>query len=113
MLKFHIISERSLTVQPIVENSIKHGALTRHDGTGKVTVKTEETDDDVIITVSDNGIGANFTDIQREHYSVGIENTRKRLEILCKGTLEISITEDGCTAAITLPKASTKAEVSI
>ncbi len=102
-----------LTVQPIVENAIKHGALTRHNGTGKVIVKTEETDDDVTIMITDNGIGADFTDIQREHYNVGIENARKRIEILCKGTLKISFTEDGCIAVITLPKASKKTEASI
>ncbi len=102
-----------LTVQPIVENAIKHGALTRHDGTGKVIVKTEESDDDVTITITDNGIGADLTDIQKEHYNVGIENARKRLEILCKGTLEISLSEDGCIAVIKLPKASKKAEASI
>ena len=100
-----------LTVQPIVENAIKHGALTRHDGTGKVTVKTEKCNDNVIITITDNGIGADLTDIQKEHYNVGIENARKRLEILCKGTLEVSFTEGGCLAVITLPKASNEAEV--
>ena len=102
-----------LTVQPIVENAIKHGALTRRDGTGRVTVKTEEKDNTVIITVNDNGIGAHFTDRQREHYSVGIENARKRLEIQCGGALEICFTEGGCTAVITLPKEAENTEVNI
>ena len=112
-LKATVFMIPPLTVQPIVENAIKHGALTRHDGTGKVIVKTEESDDDVTITITDNGIGADLTDIQKEHYNVGIENARKRLEILCKGTLEISLSEDGCIAVIKLPKASKKAEASI
>ena len=83
-----------LTVQPIVENA-------------------EEKDNTVIITVNDNGIGAHFTDQQREHYSVGIENARKRLEILCGGALEISFTGGGCTAVITLPKEAENQEVNI
>lgn len=99
-----------LTVQPIVENAIKHGALTRLDGTGKVTVKTEENEDSIIITVSDNGKGIHLTDIQKDHYSVGIENAKKRLEILCKGTLEITFTDTGCTAVITLPQKKLKTE---
>ena len=75
--------------------------------------KTEEKDNTVIITVNDNGIGAHFTDRQREHYSVGIENARKRLEIQCGGALEICFTEGGCTAVITLPKEAENTEVNI
>lgn len=92
-----------LTVQPIVENAIKHGALTRRDGTGKVVVRTEEKDGSVIITVTDNGIGAKLTEKQSRHRSVGIENVRRRLEVQCGGTFEMNFTGDGGTAVITLP----------
>ena len=94
-----------LTVQPIAENAIKHGALTRRDGTGKVTIKTEDKGESIVITISDNGTGANLTDKQKEHRSVGIENAKKRLAVQCGGTLGVSIGENGCTAVITLPKA--------
>ncbi|MBR1750577.1 MAG: histidine kinase [Ruminococcus sp.] len=46
-----------LTIQPIVENAIKHGALTRRDGSGVVKIRTEEKDGNIIITVTDNGAG--------------------------------------------------------
>ena len=93
-----------LTVQPIAENAIKHGALTRRDGTGKVVIKTEDHGENIVITVSDNGTGAKLTDKQKEHRSVGIENAKKRLAVQCGGTLDVNIGENGCTAVITLPK---------
>ena len=94
----------ALTVQPIVENAIKHGALTRRDGTGFVNIKTEDTNEDIIITVTDNGKGAALTDKQKEHKSVGTENVRQRLELLCGGSLTIDITENGAVSIITIPK---------
>ena len=95
-----------LTVQPIVENAISHGALTRRDGTGIVTLKTEETDGNIIITVTDNGIGGFLTDKQNEHRSVGITNVRKRLSVQCGGTLDYIFTDNGSTAVITIPRSS-------
>ncbi len=45
-----------LTVQPIVENAVRHGALCREDG-GTVLLRTEETDSAYLITVQDDGLG--------------------------------------------------------
>lgn len=102
-----------LTVQTIVENAIKYGALTRNDGTGMVTVKTEDADDKIIITITDNGTGADLTDKQKEHNSIGIENAKKRLSVQCGGTLDVSFTESGSKSVITLPKASKKTEAAV
>ena len=97
-----------LTVQPLVENAIKHGALTRRDGSGVVKIKTEEHDGNIIITVTDNGAGtrAALTDKQKQHRSVGIENARQRLKLQCKGTLDVNISENGSKAVIIIPKNS-------
>ena len=99
-----------LTVQPIVENAIKYGALTRSDGTGRVTVKTEDADNEIIITITDNGTGADLTDKQKEHNSIGIKNAKKRLSVQCGGLLEVSYTENGSRSVITLPKSSKETE---
>ena len=93
-----------LTVQPIVENAIKYGALSRRDGSGMVKIVTEECGGMIVISVADNGTGASMTTAQKEHHSVGLENTRRRLEIQCGGTLELEITENGSAATIKLPK---------
>ncbi len=45
-----------LILQPIVENSIKHGFLGK-DGVGTVTVKVREENGDVLFYVSDDGVG--------------------------------------------------------
>ncbi|MCR5121133.1 MAG: histidine kinase [Ruminococcus sp.] len=101
----------ALTVQPIVENAIKHGALTRRDGSGFVKIKTEETDEDIIITVTDNGKGAALTTKQKEHKSVSTENVRKRLALQCGGSLDISISENGAVSVIRIPKSWQNREV--
>ncbi len=92
-----------LTVQPIVENAIKHGALTRRDGTGFVKITTEEFGGMVRIIVTDNGKGAALTLKQKEHQSVGTENVKQRLALMCNGTLEIELTSQGARSVITIP----------
>ena len=92
-----------LTVQPVVENAIKHGVLTRRDGTGVLKIKTEKTDSAIRITVMDNGTGASLTEKQKEHKSVGTENVRQRLAIQCRGTLDIETAENGTVSVIVIP----------
>lgn len=92
-----------LTVQPIVENAIKHGALTRRDGTGFVKIKTEEFGGMIRIIVTDNGKGAALTSKQKEHQSVGTENVKQRLALMCSGILEIELTSEGAKSVITIP----------
>ena len=94
----------ALTVQPIVENAVKHGALSRKDGTGKVVVTTENVGQFVRITVADNGIGAAITDKQKQHRNVGLSNARSRIQTQCGGTLTINYGENGTRAVITIPK---------
>jgi len=95
------------TLQPLVENAVRHGVTKREEG-GTVTVKTAETETDIIISVIDDGVGINaineFEDSDRTH--VGIDNVTKRLISMCNGTLSIeSIPGEGTTAVITIPKA--------
>lgn len=95
----------ALTVQPVVENAVKHGALTHHDGTGCVTLSTEEFGKYIRITVADNGMdNSGLTEIQRKNRGIGIENTRKRLSVLCNGSLEYRTGDDGTKAIILIPR---------
>lgn len=50
-----------LILQPIVENSIKHGFVEK-DGIGTITLGASEEGDDVLITVSDDGCGFDVPD---------------------------------------------------
>ena len=94
----------ALTVQPIVENAVKHGALTHRDGKGRVLLSTEALGDYIRITVSDNGLdNRGLTDAQRDSRGIGIEATRKRLQALCGGDLQISSDAAGTRAVILIP----------
>ena len=94
----------SLTVQPIVENAVKHGALTHPDGSRRVCLTTERIGKFIRIMVTDNGTeSAGLTDAQRKNRGVGIENTRKRLMTLCGGSLQINAYDGGTRAMILIP----------
>ena len=95
----------SLTVQPIVENAAKHGALTHRDGGGRVVLTTEAFGSYIRITITDNGNGrGNLTKTQKENHGIGIESTRKRLQALCGGSLQITTGEGGTKAVILISK---------
>ena len=98
----------SLTIQTIVENAVRHGITKRKEG-GTVKITTRENAYNYTVEIMDNGIGTELskqsrtTEKDRSH--VGIDNARKRIEIMCDGTLEISSTPNvGTTVLITIPK---------
>ena len=94
-----------LTVQPIVENAVKHGTSKKRGG-GRVKISTEEDGEGYIITVSDTGCGFDPgvpKDDGKRH--VGIENVRQRLANMCSGSLIIeSKVGEGPVATIRIPK---------
>ena len=95
-----------LSVQPLVENAVKHGVGMKKKG-GTVTISTSETDKAFIIKVADDGVGfdvnAPRADDGRSH--VGMENTRSRLRDMCGAEIITESTVDvGTTATIILPK---------
>lgn len=93
-----------LSVQPMVENAVRHGIGTRAGG-GTVTISTEENDREILVTVRDDGVGnSSITEQQKKRASIGIKNVRERLEALCSGSLEIIMESDGTTAVIRIPK---------
>lgn len=95
----------ALSVQPIVENAIKHGICKTQKG-GTVKISSFETDTDYRIEVSDDGIGFDVLlhlDDGKRH--VGIINSRYRIREMVGGGLTISSTPgEGTTATITIPK---------
>jgi LytS/YehU family sensor histidine kinase len=92
-----------LTVEPLVENAVKHG-VTKKRGGGIVTISTNRTDKAVQITIADTGVGFdpdNYMDDGKPH--VGIRNVRERLENMVGGSLSISSSENGTVAVVTIP----------
>lgn len=89
-----------LTLQPLVENSIRHGILKREEG-GHILIRTRKEKYQYVIDVWDDGVGFEpGTEKQiswkptveggEEKSHVGIENVRRRLETMCSGSMEIT-----------------------
>ena len=94
-----------LSVQPLVENAVKHGVCKKPGG-GTVKLSTYEFDTFYEIVVSDDGVGFDPSvtpDDGREH--VGISNVRQRLWSMCNATLSVdSEPGKGATMTIRIPK---------
>ena len=92
-----------LTVQPMVENAIRHGVRIREEG--MVRVATRRMPDHHEIIIADNGIGFDPKTIDTaEGQHIGIRNVRERVEKLCGGSLTLeSRIGEGTTATIRIP----------
>lgn len=96
----------ALSIQPLVENAIKHGLMGLESG-GSVVISTYETDSAYCVCVKDDGVGfdlqAPLPQSERRH--LGIANIRERIQIMCGGTLTIeSVPGMGTTALISIPR---------
>ena len=98
---FHI---PALTVQPIVENAIKHGLMKLPRG-GTIHVVAYETDTVYCVCVEDDGVGFDTGALIDDRKHVGLRNIRERLKVMVNGTLEIESTPGvGTRVLITIPK---------
>jgi len=91
----------NLILQPIVENALEHG-VNRAGGEGRIEISVRREDDDLVLTVRDNGPGIDAAAAS----GVGVGNTRARLGQLYGdyAGLTLSSPADGGTLArITLP----------
>lgn len=92
-----------LILQPVVENAIKHG-VSQKTGNGTIILKTWETKSHVMITIEDDGIGFDISELEKEK-SVGIRNIRFRLKHLADGDMKIeSEIGKGTVVTISIPK---------
>ena len=98
----------ALSVQPLVENAIKHGLMGLESG-GTVKISTYETKESFCVEVTDDGVGFEESIFSDGQPHVGIRNIRARIEAMCNGTLVITSTPGkGTTAVITIPKEEVK-----
>lgn len=95
----------SLTLQPLVENAVRHGLMMKDEG-GTLTIQTKETANAYIITITDDGIGFDLEAIEHDgKIHIGMQNVRERLKTMIGADLKIiSILEKGTTAIITIDK---------
>lgn len=94
-----------LTVQPIVENAVKHGLGQKEEG-GTVIIRSRELESVWQVQIEDDGVGFDEkTVLEDGRVHIGIENVRRRLLFMCSGSLTIeSHADTGTVVTICIPK---------
>ena len=85
-----------LTLQPIVENAIKHG-MDPEVGSLHISILTRETDSGSELIVEDNGPGFDLAITDDSEPHIALANIRQRLEMMCDGKMTIQPREGGGT----------------
>ena len=94
----------ALSVQPLVENAIKHGLMRLESG-GTVVIRSYETSSHFCVEVRDDGVGFDTSLPIEEKKHVGLRNIRGRLKAMVNGELTIeSQIGVGTRAVISIPK---------
>ena len=90
-----------LTLQPIVENAVKHGM----DPDGEplhISIRTRRTDDGAEIVVEDTGPGFDPKSESKPHTT--LKNIQQRLQMMCNGEMTIAPRDGGGTVVrVTIP----------
>lgn len=72
----------SMLLQPIVENSLKHGLAPKIEG-GKIQLRTSHVDGKLRIEIEDNGVGISEEKMPHVYVEgIGLSNVRERLRVL-------------------------------
>ena len=94
----------ALSVQPLVENAIKHGLMRLESG-GSVVIRSYETPAHFCVEVKDDGVGFDTTAPVEGKKHVGLRNIRGRLKAMVNGELIIeSQIGAGTRTVIMIPK---------
>lgn len=81
----------SMLLQPIVENSIKHGISAKLDG-GQITIRTSAVEGRLVIEVEDNGLGISEDRMAQVFVDgIGISNVHERLRVLYGNDFKMDI----------------------
>ena len=94
----------SLILQPLVENAVKHG-VEKVSGTGRIEITAMRHDDQLVLSVCDNGPGPSNVD-NRDERGVGLRKYPQRLEQLYGGAQSLTLLErpgGGTIARIEMP----------
>ena len=90
-----------LTIQPLVENAVKHGITKKAHG-GTLKISTYEEASNYVIEIIDDGVGF---DTESDVTHVGFSNVRSRLAAMCHGVLTVKSTVGvGTRVVVEIPK---------
>src|SRR5262249_45206500 len=97
----------SMILQPLVENSIKHG-LSRKVGAGAITIRSRRENGRVLVEVEDDGMGFLLERLDQPMSSgIGLNNVRERLRVIYGATYQLRLTSEpgkGTSAQIEVPE---------
>jgi two-component system LytT family sensor kinase len=97
----------SMILQPLVENSIKHG-LSRKVGNGTIVIRSWREHGRAVIEVEDDGMGFLLERLSEPMASgIGLANVRERLRVIYGATYQLTLTSEpgtGTTARIEIPE---------
>ena len=82
-----------LTIQPLVENAVKHGVTKKASG-GTIRISTYTEDKKYVIEIIDDGVGFD-SDTPMDfnaHEHLGLQNVKTRVADKCKGKLTVKST---------------------
>jgi two-component system LytT family sensor kinase len=104
----------SMLLQPLVENSIKHG-LSQKLGEGRITIRSRRDGNHAIIDVIDNGAGIMAADADRvKGTGIGLRNVNERLRVIYGANYQLqldSVSGEGTCARIVIPEVSLPARI--
>jgi two-component system LytT family sensor kinase len=97
----------SMILQPLVENSIKHG-LARKVGTGTIVIRSRRENGRAVIEVEDDGMGFMLDRLEQPMASgIGLANVRERLRVIYGATYQLKMISEpgrGTSARIEVPE---------
>ncbi len=104
----------SMLLQPLVENSIKHG-LSHKLGNGQITIRSQRERGHAVIDVIDNGVGLTATEAQGVPESgIGLRNVNERLRVIYGANYQLqldSVPGGGTCARIVIPEMAAPARI--
>jgi two-component system LytT family sensor kinase len=104
----------SMILQPLVENSIKHG-LSRKLGPGTITIRSRRDQGRAVIEVEDDGMGFVLDRLSEPMASgIGLANVRERLRVIYGSTYQLKMSSEpgkGTSARIEIPELSASEQV--
>ena len=99
----------ALTVQPMVENAVRHGVRSKPDA--HILIHTYAEENYHVVVIKDNGKGFDHAQFNGSRTHIGLLNTRLRVERLVNGKFSAeSIPGQGVTITIKIPRIIQKIE---
>ena len=104
----------SMILQPLVENSIKHG-LSRKVGAGSIVIRSRREHGRAMIEVEDDGMGFVLDRLNQPMSSgIGLTNVRERLRVIYGATYQLTLHSEpgkGTSARIEIPELMAAEEI--